>query len=612
MPRYLGHFYFYKMRSLLIVLFSLSLALNAQSDDVSYFNDTSFQSKDSLAAFYKNEALDLYYQHHFSKSLVYGLEALKIYEKLADSSQIAWIYNLIGSVYSSQNKNERARSFLRQGFRIAKTIKDTKGIIRAINNLGTSYAEDLVTDTALQYLKGGLKWSQQIFDTANIARFYYNIATYHSTLNEYDLTLKYLDSSIAYCRLIPDSFQVAIRYDLYAFVLLERKQYANSIFYNNRSLKIYLDLKDSTSVANIYNKIGRVYLKSGNTRKALSNLKVAERLKDATANYYLSDTYGFLHQALSKEKRYQEAYQVLLLQQHYEDSVQLARESKQWESLELVEEYERLKLNQEKASLELLQERQSEQERQYILVLILVIGIVIILIVFLIKLRNGNRKMQDQQISIFEKNALLKESIQEKEALLKEIHHRVKNNLQMISSMLGMQEMLVDDEDVRQVLEQGQSRIQAMALIHQQLYQSEQLGNIDILEYLDNLIGYLQQVNTTDCEVDILLDLAEEVKLDIDDVIPLGLIISEVISNCYKYAFQNQNCGEIKIDLKKNSDNTYLLVLRDNGVGYPENFNVSSSKSLGMKLIQILTHQIGGEFNCFNENGAIVEIHFKQ
>ena len=109
-----------------------------------------------------------------------------------------------------------------------------------------------------------------------------------------------------------------------------------------------------------------------------------------------------------------------------------------------------------------------------------------------------------------------------------------------------------------------------------------------------------------------MLDLAEEVKLDIDDVIPLGLIISEVISNCYKYAFENQNSGEIKIDLKKNSDNAYLLVLRDNGVGYPENFNVSSSKSLGMKLIQILTHQIGGEFNCFNENGAIVEIHFKQ
>ena len=600
------------MRSLLIILFSLSLALNAQSDDVSYFNDTSFQSKDSLAAFYKNKALDLYYQHHFSKSLVYGLEALKIYEKLADSSQIAWTYNLIGSVYSSQNKNERARSFLRQGFRIAKAIKDTKGVIRAINNLGTSYAEDLATDTALQYLKGGLTWSQQILDTGNIARFYYNIATYYSTLNEYALTLKYLDTSIAYCRLIPDSFQVAIRYDLYAFALLERKKYAKSIIYNNRSLKIYSDLNDTTSVANIYNKLGRAYLKFGNTRKALTNLKVAERLKDATENYYLSDTYGFIHQVLSKEKRYQEAYQVLLLQQHYEDSVQLARESKQWESLELVEEYERLKLNQEKASLKLVQERQSEQERQYILVLILAIGIVIILIVFLIKLRNGNRKMQDQQISIFEKNALLKESIQEKEVLLKEIHHRVKNNLQMISSMLGMQEMLVDDEDVRQVLEQGQSRIQAMALIHQQLYQSEQLGNIDILEYLDNLIGYLQQVNTSDCEVDILLDLAEDVKLDIDDVIPLGLIISEVISNCYKYAFENQNSGEIKIDLNKNSENAYLLVLRDNGVGYPENFNVSSSKSLGMKLIQILTHQIGGEFNCFNENGAIVEIHFKQ
>ena len=137
--------------------------------------------------------------------------------------------------------------------------------------------------------------------------------------------------------------------------------------------------------------------------------------------------------------------------------------------------------------------------------LIVVVILTFILLVFLFKLKTSHAKVIKQQINIFEKNQQLKEGIKDKEILLKEIHHRVKNNLQMISSMLGMQEMIVDDEKIKLVLEQAQNRIEAMALIHQQLYQTEQLGYINIGEYLDNLIGYVQQVNTQNYPINISL-----------------------------------------------------------------------------------------------------------
>ena len=595
----------------LVILFCLSFVASKASDTGVYFIDyTKYESDSSLAIYLKKKAIESYYSKYASQALIYGLEGLKVNEKLKDSSGIAWSYNLIGTVYSGQKKDKKARVFLKKGYHVSAQMKDTSGMIRAINNLATSYASDNRTDTALLLLNEGLKWSLEISDTDNVARFYYNIGTYYSVLNEYGKTLEYLDSSIYYCKLMKDSFNTAIRYDLYAFILLENKRFEASIAYNNRSLDIYKTEQDTLSVTNIYNKLGRAYLRKGEYKKAENILTENIGRIKSNNTFYLADCYGLLVELFKAKRDFPKALKYLELQKIVEDSTVNEKENSQWATIELIEAYERTKLREEKEYLKLEEKRKSKQLKIYIALLIVVVILTFILLVFLFKLKTSHAKVIKQQINIFEKNQQLKEGIKDKEILLKEIHHRVKNNLQMISSMLGMQEMIVDDEKIKLVLEQAQNRIEAMALIHQQLYQTEQLGYINIREYLDNLIGYVQQVNTQNYPINISLSVSKDVELNIDKIIPIGLIVSEALSNCFKHAFASK-LGEINVELLINSENTYLLIVRDDGLGFPLQFNMNQSKSLGMRLIQILSSQIGGEMKYFNDEGAVVEIQFK-
>ena len=176
------------------------------------------------------------------------------------------------------------------------------------------------------------------------------------------------------------------------------------------------------------------------------------------------------------------------------------------------------------------------------------------------------RAQRDKQL-ISEKSQLVEQSLAEKEILLREIHHRVKNNLQIISSLLDKQARKPSDAAVRKLVKEGQERIQSMALIHQNLYESEQLSGIDIKSYLVELTDNIQRSQLmTNNEIEIELNVEDE-KLDIDTAIPVGLILNELLTNSYKYAFAGQAGGKIKVDFKK-EDEQYFLQVSDDGVGF--------------------------------------------
>ncbi len=205
----------------------------------------------------------------------------------------------------------------------------------------------------------------------------------------------------------------------------------------------------------------------------------------------------------------------------------------------------------------------------------------------------------------------IRDSLQEKEALLREVHHRVKNNLQIITSMLNLQLTNVDNEQVISEITGSQNRILSMAFVHEQLYKSENLGLVDFGGYVNTLINYLFDVYRADSiNIGVELNL-DDVVLDIDSAIPCGLIINELITNVFKHAFPNMDSGRIGLRLWEEPGDEVHMMVCDNGVGFPSDFNAQDTSSLGYQLIYSLVMQLEGQIAFKNSHGVSVEISFQ-
>lgn len=204
----------------------------------------------------------------------------------------------------------------------------------------------------------------------------------------------------------------------------------------------------------------------------------------------------------------------------------------------------------------------------------------------------------------------LKASLKEKEILLKEIHHRVKNNLQIISSLLNLQSEYITDKVSKELFNDSLNRIRSMALIHERLYQSKNFSQINVSDYVKDVTNYLLRTYKTNIrEIKIDVEI-EQLCVSIDTAIPLGLIINEVVSNSLKYAFPKKDSGLIEVRMENEADNLYNLVLKDNGIGIPESINFENTKSLGLQLIQNLVEQLDGSIDIDRASGTKFTIKF--
>jgi PAS domain S-box-containing protein len=205
----------------------------------------------------------------------------------------------------------------------------------------------------------------------------------------------------------------------------------------------------------------------------------------------------------------------------------------------------------------------------------------------------------------------LKENIHQKEILLKEVHHRVKNNLQVISSILNLQRGYIQDEGTLNIVRECQDRIKSMAFIHENLYQSVDLAEINFPEYLQNLCNNLKySYMTPDRNISLDFDF-EDISLSLDSAIPCGLIVNELVSNCFKYAFKDSKRGNIKISLAKKNNKT-ILIVHDSGIGLPKDLNIETNDSLGLQLVLTLVDQIDGKIKYEYTNGSKFTINFKR
>jgi len=199
-------------------------------------------------------------------------------------------------------------------------------------------------------------------------------------------------------------------------------------------------------------------------------------------------------------------------------------------------------------------------------------------------------------------------SLREKEVLLKEIHHRVKNNMQVIYSLLNLQAKGIADTTVRAMFEESRDRVSSMALIHEKLYKSEDLAHIDFKEYLRSLVGSIAK---TYQRHDVAYDLdMDQIVLDINVGIPCGLIVNELVSNSLKYAFPEGRAGTIRLGISRNSEGSHVLTVADNGIGFPPEVDFRNTLSLGLKLVNVLTGQIRGTIVLSQEQGTRFDITF--
>jgi PAS domain S-box-containing protein len=203
----------------------------------------------------------------------------------------------------------------------------------------------------------------------------------------------------------------------------------------------------------------------------------------------------------------------------------------------------------------------------------------------------------------------MQDSLLEKETLLKEIHHRVKNNMQLISSLLRLQSDRVTDPDSLAILQQGQSRVRSLALIHEKLYQSSSLAHIDFKDYLRDLLTIIQSsIGASDPRVATEVS-GDDVELGVETGVPLALIVNELVSNSFKYAFPSPRRGRIEVTLRRLRDGGVEISVRDDGVGFPPGFDWKSVSSLGLHLVRILSNQI--EATTSARSGDGVEFHIK-
>jgi PAS domain S-box-containing protein len=204
----------------------------------------------------------------------------------------------------------------------------------------------------------------------------------------------------------------------------------------------------------------------------------------------------------------------------------------------------------------------------------------------------------------------LQASLKEKEVLLKEIHHRVKNNLQLIYSLLRLQGRRVRDIQAAEILIDSQNRVKSIALIHEKLYQAEDLSKIDFAQYISNLAGTLFSSYKISSDAITLKTKVDVTALDINKAIPCGLIVNELISNSLKYAFPLNCEGQIQVELYTNSDRQMTLIVRDNGIGIPEHFDFTATESLGLQLVKDFVNQLGGNIQLDRSQGTEFRITF--
>lgn len=551
----------------------------------------------------------------------YFAKARDLFIKSKDDFGLANIYNELGVIYAKQGNYPIALNNSFNALRLYEKQNKNFSAAGTYVNIGILYKHQNDFPNALKYYAKAISLYEKIKDEDGdfgLAATYNNIGQAYLKQGNYDKSIEALLKSDKIGKSIDSPYLNAENFQAIGTNYLKQKDYDKALAYYLKAMDSFVEISDNSGISNCHINIGYCYFKMGNTQKAIENTNVGLRIaKEISQLEWQNNAYRNLAEIYSKNNQYKLAYENQVLFKEANDAMFNAEKEKKFTQLQMLYDFNKIqdatKQKQLQKEMSLSEETDKQRTIKYIVMIALFCMTVLTFAIFYNLRRNQKQKaiIATQKEVVEKQNKVISQSLVEKETLLREIHHRVKNNLQIISSLLNIQSQHIQDENVLSSIQEGQSRVQAMSLIHQNLYQSDHLSNVDIENYLQQLVVYLSDMFVGDNKSIKVEVEAANIQFDIDTAIPLGLIVNELVSNAYKYAFSKNEEGKISIGIRAINDIDYELKVNDNGVGLPEDFDPKKSKSLGLKLVGILSRQLRGNMTSSTDNGTSFIIKFK-
>jgi two-component sensor histidine kinase len=518
-------------------------------------------------------------------------------------------------VYTQKGEYPLALENFLSALKIRQELNQEEEVPQLVENIGIVYFRQEDYRLALQYFQQAYKSYMQQNNTASASKILVNLG---ATYNRLKMPAQALDAnlqSLAFFEKANNLTGISIACNNVGNVYMEEKDYPKAISYYERSLGIKQKMNDKRGIAVSMKNIAEAYLGMKNLKKAKeyidTSLKIAEEIG---SKEQLKDAYDILAKMYEETRNYEEAlkYEKKLSQAKdslfsFEKTEQISRMRAIYETEKAEQETKmaqvrsQLELSQKDAAIALLNKDNEikNAQRNFLGVSTASLLLLAMMVFYLY------RQTQKSHRLLTEKNQVVEKALAEREILLKEIHHRVKNNLQIISSLLSLQSKNTQDSTAQDAISESRNRVKSMSLIHEQLYQVDTMSGVDMKPYLERLVTSLISSYGIDTERIVVTTQCDPIWLDVDSAIPLGLIINELVSNSMKYAFPENRSGEVSI-LLQNRGNELTLSVTDTGIGFSEAHQ--NGHSFGLNMIRSLMRKLKAEMTMVTTNGTKVEL----
>lgn len=548
-------------------------------------------------------------------------KALDIVDKnlaveLSDAEKLCFLeikancYNNIGYVHKSHGDIPIALEYYHDALLINEELKNGAGRANLLNNIAVIYESQEDIDAAVDYYGKALVLFKLIENKKGVAATLNNLGRIHGGIEDNnEKALAYYEESLEIRKEIEDKYGVANSKNNIGYVYLRLRDTSKALVYFNESLSIREELRYKPGIVNSLINIGRVHLAQGNLEMALENGQRA---------LIISKTEGFakdirsaallLKELFEVQGKTTEELEMFELYVEMRDSLENQRNKTAVYKQQLQYEYQKQKELDKKEIEKQLAIADEKKERQRIVVIIISVCLVVFLVLSLVLFNRWRLTKKQKRIIEFQNAALAKRN-QEKEYMMREMHHRVKNNLQIVNSLLRFQSREVSDAKVVQMFEDSQNRILSMALVHEHMYRSKNLMEIDADSHLRILASEIIKDYSIDRNITLNCDI-EKVTIGIKTLIPLGLIVNEIVSNAVKHAFSGRDEGGVYVSLKKIAEQKFELLVGDDGIGCTEVDLSQKEDSLGLELVQVFTEQLDGTIEQLDTPGTHYKIIF--
>ncbi|MBX2929631.1 MAG: tetratricopeptide repeat protein [Saprospiraceae bacterium] len=533
-----------------------------------------------------------YYQSALDSAVVYHQQSVELGQKWGADKPKANSLSTLAYIYLDQAKYEQAIEMHFEALRTFERLDNQDGISRSYQGIGEITCGYLnKCEQALDYYRKALKIKIETGSERGMAYVFRMIGGAHEKLSAIDSAFYYYEKAVALAEKLNDKRLLVDGYSALASVAEALgKSEEERLALNLKYIGVAEEIGRIDGLYVGYSNLGIIYQKRGEFAKAVAYNQKAANLAESQKNYGFLERLYFRQYGIYKDHLRDESNALAALEAYLvnHDSVSNAAKFQAVQDVSIRYETEKK---------EVLIAEQQEDIRQGRIRFGLVAGILAL------ALAGGGL--------LFRLTRILRKRNEEKEFLIKEIHHRVKNNLQVLSSLLHLQSRHIKDETALDAVREGQNRVEAMGLIHQKLYMGDNLAAIEMRDYFYNLGDTLLDSFGLDDRVEIIYHL-EPMRLDVDTAIPLGLIVNELLTNSLKYAFPDGRQGIIEISLWQNDKGKLCLRVADNGVGQAGAPVLKTSTSFGSNLIEILSKKLKGKPQVSHENGYATLIEMEQ